>query len=39
MVMERCTQQIIGTFEEVSAVEKEFDALEAKMGHVPTKRR
>jgi hypothetical protein len=39
MILERCTQKIIGTVEEAYAIEKEFDALEAKMGNVPPKRR
>jgi hypothetical protein len=39
MILERCTQRIIGTVDEAFAVEKEFDALEAKMGNVPPKRR
>ena len=39
MVMERCIQKIIGTNEEVIALEKEFEALEAAMGNVPSKRR
>jgi hypothetical protein len=39
MVMERCMQKVIGSFEDVVALEKEFDEIEAKMGNVPTKRR
>jgi hypothetical protein len=39
MIMERCTQKVIGSFDEVYAIEKEFDELEAKMGNVPAKRR
>ena len=39
MVMQRCFQQIIGTYEEAIALEKEFAALEAKMVNVPEKRR
>lgn len=39
MIMERCTQEVIGSWEDVKAIENEFDALEAKMGNVPTKRR
>jgi hypothetical protein len=39
MIMERCMQQVIGSFEAVESIEKEFDALEAKMGNVPAKRR
>ncbi len=39
MILERCAQKVIGTFEEALALEKEFDALEAKMGNVPPKRR
>jgi hypothetical protein len=39
MVMERCTQKVIGSYDEAVAIEKEFEALETKMGNVPTKRR
>ena len=39
MIMERCTQKIVGTYEQAVALEKKFDALEAKMGNVPPKRR
>ena len=39
MVMERCVQTVVGTYEEVKAIENEFDSLEAKMGNVPNKRR
>jgi hypothetical protein len=39
MVMERCIQTVVGTYEEVKAIENEFDALEAKMGNIPPKRR
>jgi len=39
MIMERYTQNVIGTYDEMVAIEKEFDALEAKIGNVPHKRR
>ena len=38
--LERCTQKIISkTMDEFVAMEKKFEALEAKMGNVPPKRR
>ena len=37
MVMERCIQTVVGTYEEVKAIENEFDALEAKFGNVSEK--
>jgi hypothetical protein len=39
MIMERCVQRIVSSYEDAVAMEKEFDALEAKMGNVPPKRR
>jgi hypothetical protein len=39
MLVERCTQKVIGTYDEAVALEKKFDALEAKIGNVPPKRR
>ncbi len=39
MFVERCTQKVIGTYEEAVALEKKFDVLEAKIGNVPPKRR
>ena len=39
MILERCTQKIISTNKEAFALEKKFDALEAKVGNVPVKRR
>jgi hypothetical protein len=38
-ILERCTQNVIAKEEDMIALEKKFDALEAKMGHVPPKRR
>jgi hypothetical protein len=37
--MERCTLKVVGTYEEAVALEKKYDALEAKLGNVPPKRR
>jgi hypothetical protein len=39
MILERYTQNVIGTYDEMVAIEKVFDALEAKLGNVPPKRR
>jgi hypothetical protein len=39
MYMERCTQKVIGSYEQAVALEKKYDALEAKLGNVPPKRR
>lgn len=39
MLVERCTQKVIGSYEDAVALEKKFDALEAKIGNVPKKRR
>ena len=39
MIMERCTQKVIGTHQEAYAIEKKFDMLEVGMENVPGKRR
>jgi hypothetical protein len=39
MILERCTQTVVGKHEDMLAAEKTFDELEAKMGNVPPKRR
>ena len=39
MILEKCTQTVVGKHEDVLTAETRFDELEAKMGNVPTKRR
>jgi hypothetical protein len=39
MLVERCTQKVIGSYPDVVALEKKFEALETKIGNVPKKRR
>ena len=39
MILERCTQTVVGRYEDMLATEKKFDELEAKMDNVPLKRR
>ena len=39
MYLERRTHKVIGKYEDLAVMEKKFDALEAKMANVPSKRR